>query len=274
MMKNKRTSPEENQNGTLLHNKLSFAATEAYKILRTNLLFTLPDEHQCRIVGVTSSLRGEGKSTTSVNLSYTLAETGKKVLLIDGDLRLPSVAKKLDVKNAPGLSNVLVGAADYKTAILSSRVLENWYVLPAGDIPPNPSEMLGSVQMEKFIKEQSEFYDFIIIDLPPVNIVTDALVISHMIDGMIVVIREGYAERRALNMCTRQLNLSNVRILGFVMNGATGGSGSYGRYKAYRYSSKYYRRYGYYAEEPADNKKRGGWARLKTTGNASKKSQN
>ena len=92
----------------LLCDELSFAAAESYKLLRTNLLFALPDQ-ECRIIGVTSSIRGEGKSTTAVNLAYTLAQTGKKVLLIDGDMRLPTIAQKLDLAATPGLSNLLAG---------------------------------------------------------------------------------------------------------------------------------------------------------------------
>ena len=255
-MKKKKTNHHNTpapQAKTLLHEKLSFAATEAYKLLRANLMFTIPDEQKCRIVGVTSSIRGEGKSTTAINLSYTLAETGKRVLLIDCDLRLPSVAKKLGIEASPGISNLLIGTATEEDAVLKFTDMDTWFILPSGDIPPNPAEMLGSTQMAAQIKKFSEQYDYIVVDLPPVNIVSDALVISPLVDGMIVVIRENYSERRALNTCTNQLVLSNVKILGFVMNGATDGNGSYSRYKRYKYyksskyySHKYYKQYGYY----------------------------
>ena len=258
-MPNKKNQFVDHTNSTMLHKKLSFSATEAYKLLRTNLLFALHDDAKCQIVGVTSSMRGEGKSTTAINLSYTLAEMGKRVLLIDADLRLPSVAKKLELQATPGLSNLIVGNVKPQAAVRQSEVLENWHILPAGDIPPNPTEMLGSTQMERLLKGFSETYEYIIIDLPPVNIVSDALVISPQTDGMIVVVREDYSERRALNMCTRQLTLSNVKILGFVMNVSREDSTSYGRYKRYKYykyssryykySSKYYKHSGYYKSD-------------------------
>ena len=238
--------------GMLLHKKLSFAATEAYKLLRTNLMFALPDEKTCRVIGVTSSLRGEGKSTTSVNLSYALAETGKRVLLIDADLRLPSVAKKLDIEKSPGLSHVIVGVCEASGAIRKSDVLDNWFVLPSGYIPPNPTELLGSSQMNSFIEEAKKDYDFIIVDLPPVNIVSDALVASPFLDGMVVVVRENYSARRALNNCTRLLSLANVKLLGFVMTVVDGDSFGYGKYKRNRYY-KSYRSY-----EKSQSHKKGG----------------
>ena len=234
--------------GTLLYQKLSFAATEAYKLLRTNVLFALPDEQKCRVIGVTSSLRGEGKSTTSINLSYTLAETGKRVLLIDADMRLPSVAKKMEIKGEPGLSNMLVGMSDVQASVQTSGILDSWFILPAGDIPPNPSELLGSKQMEKLIRVFSSQFDFIVVDLPPVNIVTDALVISPLTDGMIVVVRDGYTERSALNNCVRQLKQANIKIIGFVMSMTKDGFGSYSRYKRYKYY-KYYKYSKYYAKD-------------------------
>lgn len=241
-MKKDKNLAVANEVKTLLHNKLSFAATEAYKLLRTNLLFTLPGEKKCRVVGVTSSIRGEGKSTTAVNLSYTLAETGKKVLLMDGDLRIPSIAKKLEIRGIPGISNMMVGNASPAEAIRVSDKLDSWHILPAGDIPPNPTEMLGSAQMEKLIKELSESYDFIVVDLPPVNLVSDALVISSLLDGMIVVVREEYSERRELNSCIKQLELSNVKILGVVMNVTSRITNNYGQYRKKRYN-KYLNRY-------------------------------
>ena len=217
-----------------LHKNLDFTATEQYKILRTNLNFTLPQGEKCPIIGVTSALRGESKSTTSINLSYVLAEKGSKVLLIDGDLRLPSIAKKLDIDNDSGLTELLMG----KGASLSdfkSGILDNWYILPSGEIPPNPSELLGSPRMESVLNDLKEFFDYIIIDLPPVNLVSDAISISGLISGMIVVIREEYCEKKELAHCVRQLKLSNVKVLGFVMTNTDLENGSYGKYKKYKY---------------------------------------
>ncbi|MBR5785215.1 MAG: CpsD/CapB family tyrosine-protein kinase, partial [Clostridia bacterium] len=208
-----------------LHKNLEFTATEQYKILRANLSFTIPENVKCPIIGVTSSIRGEGKSTTAVNLSYVLAENGKKVLLIDGDLRIPSIAKKMGIESAPGLTNLLMRFESRQLVSFQSSILENWYIIPAGNIPPNPSELLGSAKMEKLLENLSEEFDYIIIDLPPVNIVSDALAISRYITGMILVVREEYTEKKEFEACSRQLELSNVKVLGCVMNGAKTGSG-------------------------------------------------
>ncbi len=239
-----------------LHKNLEFTATEQYKLIRANLDFTLPEDEKCPIIGVTSSMRGEGKSTTSINLSYVLAEKGSKVLLIDGDLRIPSIAKKLDIESFQGLADLLRGKGA-QISEFKSHLLSNWFILPAGEIPPNPSELLGSGRMEKILNQLREIFDYIIIDLPPVNIVSDAVSISSLISGMIVVIREEYTEKKELERCFRQLKLSNVNVLGCVMNGAKSGSGSYGRYKRYRYYKyyKYYRYSQYYQSDPKGAKK-------------------
>jgi capsular exopolysaccharide synthesis family protein len=227
-----------------LHKNLEFTATEQYKLLRTNLDFTLPEGVKCPIIGVTSSMRGEGKSTTAVNLSYVLAEKDHKVLLIDGDLRIPSVAKKMGIEPTPGMTDLLMGKS-VPLSTFKSALLDNWYILPSGEIPPNPSELLGSRRMEALLDQFREFFDYIIIDLPPVNIVSDALSISSLITGMIVVIREEYTEKKELERCFRSLKLSNVNVLGCVMNEAKSGNGSYSRYSKYRYY-KYYRYYQHY----------------------------
>lgn len=237
IFKSKKKTAAENKN-TLLHKKLNFAATEAYKLLRTNLMFTLPDAKKCRVVGITSPTREEGKSTTAINLSYALAETGKRVVILDADLRLPTVAKKMDIKSTPGLSNVLVGDVSEENAIWVSDAAENWNILPSGDIPPNPTEILASAQMKLLIERLSDTYDFVILDLPPVNIVSDALAISEVLDGMIVVVRENYSGRRELQACMRQLKLSGVKILGFVMIATSEDSSPYKKYR-------YYKKYGY-----------------------------
>lgn len=224
-----------------LHRNLEFTATEQYKLIRTNLDFTLPENEKCPVIGVTSSMRGEGKSTTAVNLSYVFAEKGSKVLLIDADLRIPSIAKKLDIDSAPGLADMLKGKGA-QIEEFQSYLLPNWCILPSGDIPPNPSELLGSSRMEKLLNQLRSMFDYIIIDLPPVNLVSDAVSISSLISGMIVVIREEYTEKKELERCFRQLKLSNVNVLGCVMNEAKTGGGSYKKYRKYRYY-KYYRYY-------------------------------
>lgn len=248
------------ENQKTLHKNLEFTATEQYKLLRANLEFTLPVDQKCPVIGVTSSMRGEGKSTTAVNLSYVLAEKGKKVLLIDGDLRIPSIAKKMDIENTVGVTDFLMGrGAEIDT--FKSKLLENWYILPSGDIPPNPSELLGSRRMAKLLTKFREEFDYIVIDLPPVNIVSDALSIANLITGMIVVIREDYTEKKELERCFRQLKLSNVNVLGCVMNEAKSGGSSYSKYRKYRYYRyyRYYSHYGYYqspSKDKADTKER------------------
>lgn len=217
---------------------LSFAASEAYKLLRTNLLFTLP-EKPCRVIGVTSSVRGEGKSTTSVNLAYTFAQSGKKVLLIDADMRLPSVASKLELHGAPGLSNLLAGLSAENQCLRKSDKFENWFILPAGDIPPNPSELLGSERMHALLDRYSGVFDIIIVDLPPVNIVVDALVLSKWADGLIAVVRQNFSDKKALSNCMYQVEKLGVKFLGFVMTNAEVGESSYKKY------GKYGKNYGY-----------------------------
>jgi len=233
-----------NVNAKTLHKNLEFTAREQYKLLRTNLSFTLPEEDTCHIIGITSSMRGEGKSTTAVNLSYVLAESGKKVLLIDGDLRIPSIARKMKIDSTPGLTDLLKSGADELTDDFNFQRYNNWYIMPAGDLPPNPSELLGSNRMGRLLEKLKESFDYIVIDLPPVNLVSDALAISKFLSGMIVVIREEYTEKKELENCISQIRLSNVNVLGCVMNETQNGRRYYSKYKYKRYY-KYYSNYGY-----------------------------
>ncbi len=239
-----------------LHKNLDFTASEQYRLLRTNIQFTIPEDVACPIIGVTSSIRGEGKSTTAVNLSYVIAEKGRKVLLIDGDLRIPSIAKKLDLKSAPGLTDMLLGSA-LDIEGFRSELNPNLYIMQSGEIPPNPSELIGSRRMGRLLNRLKEVFDYIIIDLPPVNIVSDAMSISNHITGLVVVIREDYTSKKDLEQCMRQIKLSNVNVLGCVMNGSGGAAGrykrygKYGRYGRYGRRSKYYK-YRTYEQEPSE----------------------
>ena len=223
-----RMTPEESRK--TLGDNLSFAAAEAYKLLRTNLNFTLPKEEGCRVIGVTSALRGEGKSTTSVNIAYTMAQTGNKVLLIECDLRLPTLAKRIQVDPVPGLTNYLVGQCNANEALQRSNLLPNLWVLTSGDIPPNPTELLSSNKMSSTLNSLTSVFDVIIVDLPPVTAVSDALILSKLVDGMIVVVRQEYCDRSAVNEAIRQLKFVDTKILGFVMTGADTQKKGYKRY--------------------------------------------
>lgn len=214
---------------------LSFTAAEAYKLLRTNILFALPDEKKCRVIGVTSASSGEGKSTTALNLSYMLAEAGERVLLIEGDMRLPKISRRLKLQPAPGLSNVLAGLCGVKETLQESGVHDRLQVISAGEIPPNPSELLGAKSIDILLEVLSGDYDFILFDLPPVTDVADALVASKLTDGMIVVVRQNYANRRALADTMQQLRYVEAKVLGFVMTCASAGKGQ-----------KHYKRFGGY----------------------------
>ena len=140
----------------------------------------------------------------------------------------------MDMENNSGLTELLMGRGA-SISDFRSDILKNWYILPSGKIPPNPSELLGSQRMKALLDELKEVFDYIIIDLPPVNIVSDAISISSLITGMIVVVREEYCEKKELAHCVRQLKLSNVNVLGFVMTGVDLGGGTYGKYKKYKY---------------------------------------
>lgn len=222
----------------LLGNHLNFAASEAYKLLRTNLMFALPDNKECRVIGITSALRGEGKSTTSVNLAYTIAQTGERVLMIEADMRLPNVAQRLALRPTLGLSDLLAGLCTREEAIQESGMLDNLRIIAAGSTPPNPMELLGSQQMTQQLAELKKEFDFIIFDLPPVNAVADGLVISQLVQGMVVVVRQDYGDRRSLSVAVRRLQYLNVKILGFVM------TYSHMEKKSYKYH-KYGYGYGY-----------------------------
>lgn len=224
-------TPEETRK--TIGNNLTFAAAEAYKLLRTNLEFSLPAEKKCKIIGVTSALRGEGKSTTSVNIAYTIAQSGGKVLLIEADLRLPTLAKRLSVKHRPGLSNLLVGQCTGNDILQRSNLIPNLWVSTAGDIPPNPAELLGSDNMKQTIEAMQSVFDVIVVDLPPVTAVSDALIVSKLVDGMVVVVRQDYCDRRAADEVVRQLRFVEAKILGFVMTGADTQKKGYKRYGNY-----------------------------------------
>ena len=219
---------------------ISFAASEAYKLLRTKLQFSFADENDCHIIGVSSALTGEGKSLSSVNLAHSLSQLNKKVLLIDADMRRPSVFTKLPVQKMPGLSNFLTGQNDMNSLIQPCGLPGEeraFAVISSGRIPPNPMELLSSPRMAKFLELLRQHYDYVIVDLPPVGEVGDALAIAKSIDGFLLVVRQNYCNRIALKDVVRQFDFVDSRILGIVYNCANEDGAGYGK----RYYKKYYK---------------------------------
>ena len=204
---------------------LNFAEAEAYKLLRTNIIFSFPNEGRCHILGVTSSIQDEGKSSSSCNLAYALSEAGKKVLLLEADLRRPTIGSKLRVRSIPGLTNLLVGDTQLQSLVRRCEAAPNMDIITAGDIPPNPSELLGSRRMAAVLEELAKHYEYIVLDLPPVTAVSDAVAISKLLDGVVIVVREGVTQRKGLGETMRQLKLAGVRILGFLYRGESEGTG-------------------------------------------------
>lgn len=227
---------------TMFGANLNFSTTEAYKLLRTNIMFSFSDEGLGHTIGITSAIQAEGKSSTACNTAYALAESGKKVLLLEADLRRPSIGAKLGVARAPGLTNLLVSKEDYHEFIQRCEQAPKLDVLTSGDVPPNPSELLSSNRMEKLMEQFRRDYDYIILDLPPVTAVSDALAVSKILDGVVMVVRDGVSDQQMLAEAMRQLDMVNVRVLGFVYRDGDGMSKKYGR----KYSKKYYRYYKYY----------------------------
>ena len=165
------------------------------------------------------------------------------MLLIDGDLRRPNQSRLLDLKPSPGMSNVLVKLSSPEEAVRHTKY-HGLDVLLSGDIPPNPSELIGATRMEKLLCGLRENYDYIFIDTPPVNVVTDASVLCRLADGVLFVVRERESEKDPLLNAIGQLEFANAKLLGFILNGVRAdGSGryGYGKYKKY----KKYKKYGY-----------------------------
>lgn len=209
--------PQETWNHrTMFGPGLNFAASEAYKLLRTNIIFSFPEEGKCHILGVTSSVQNEGKSATTCNLAYALSEVGKKVLLLEADLRRPTIGSKLNIHRVPGVTNLLVSREDFHGMVQRCSNAPNMDVLTAGDIPPNPSELLGSGKMAELLKQLTQEYEYIVVDLPPITAVSDALAISPLLHGVIVVAKEGVSQKKGVEEALRQLKQAGARVLGFV----------------------------------------------------------
>lgn len=244
------------KNVVLVGSEIGFTAAEAYKLLRTKLQFSFSDEGNCRVIGVSSSLSGEGKSITAVNLAYTLAQLNKRVILIDCDMRRPTVAEKLNLKKNPGLSSYLTAQCQLGELVQESAVQEGevaFRVISAGQCPPNPAELLSSARMGQMLEMLRNTHDYVILDLPPVIEVSDALAVANQTDGMLLVVRQNMCDRNVLSDTLRQFEYVDAKLLGVVFNciGAGNGKGYYRKYyKGYyrKYSHGHYQR-GYYSRQ-------------------------
>lgn len=208
-----------NNRRLILNKNSDFVIREAYKSLRTNIRFSLHQE-DCKRICITSTAAGEGKSITILNLAISIAETGKKVLLIDADMRRPAQARLLVEKATPGLSNVLVGLVSPVDAIRPD-IYPNLDILFSGDVPPNPSELLGSENMERLIRDMSQHYDYVLVDTPPVNVVTDASLVANLLDGVLLLVRKDRSRKDEIKRAVENLRLAGAKLLGTVLNGAT-----------------------------------------------------
>lgn len=197
----------------------SFMVTESYKALRTNLRFSIRKD-ECKKILVTSPSPEDGKSTTSINLSMALAQAGNKVLLIDCDLRKGRIHHFFKVNNYPGLSDYLSRFNSLQETLYITTY-NNLHIMPMGSIPPNPSELLDSKQMETLIKELESEYDYIIFDTPPINIVADSLSFVKSTDGAILVIRENKTSYPEIENALMKYRYAKANILGFVLNGVS-----------------------------------------------------
>lgn len=213
---------------------------ESYRALRTSLLLTSLGAPP-KIILITSALPREGKTTTSVNTAIVLAQKGTRVLLIDADLRRPSIHKALGMGPRAGLSNVLTGGATSQQATVRSPILPNLFILPAGTPPPNPAELMASQQMFDLLAELREQYDHIVIDTPPTLSVTDAVVLSTRSDAVVLVIRSSQTTKPALRRTRDILTQVNARVAGVLLNAVNLNSPDYSYY--YEYQGKHGQRY-------------------------------
>ncbi|MGM0214816.1 CpsD/CapB family tyrosine-protein kinase [Enterococcus sp. AZ109] len=208
--------------------------TEQYRNVRTSIQF-MASSASLKILLVTSTEQGEGKTTLASNLAVVMAETKKRVLLIDGDLRRATAGKyfNLFASKGAGLSTLLTNKRSEPGEMIQRTQVKNLDFLPAGPIPPNPSELLESQRLNEIFTLLEEQYDFIIVDSPPLLIVTDAQIFASKVDGVVLVVRENRTRRNSLLKCKTVLERSNARLIGVVYNAAK--SAKDGNYKYYKY---------------------------------------
>jgi len=200
----------------IISDQTGFAIVESYKAIRANINFAVPKQG-CKKIMICSSYSGEGKTTTCINLAITIAQTGASVLLIDCDLRRANVHTALKIGNGAGVSNYLSGMADMDDIINASEI-PNLRVATSGDIPPNPAELLARPNVGTMLKEMEEGADYILIDTPPVCVVSDVLPMSKMCDGVILVVSHMETKHPNIREALDKLNFAGASIVGMILN--------------------------------------------------------
>lgn len=228
----------------------TFQIVEAYKSVRTNLLFALATTESKTVV-ISSAEPNAGKSTAATNLAITMAQTGAKVLLVDADMRRPSLHRTFHMKKHNGLSIILSGLASFEDCVCR-EVAKGLDLIPSGTLPPNPSELLGSEAMAKFLQEMEKQYDYVFVDTPPIGVVSDALVTVSRTAGVVLVCRQRQTTYSELQNAIDSVRNVNSTLLGVIIADMKDDNRTYGKYD----HRKYYKAYDYsYTNEPADSHK-------------------
>jgi capsular exopolysaccharide synthesis family protein len=220
----------------LPHTRPRLAVSEAYRALRTALLLSSAEE--LKVLAVTSVESSEGKTATATNLAVVLAQLGRRVVLIDGDLRKPRLHKVFGVSNRTGLVSYLTTGSE--DGVYHRTEVGGLFLLPSGPIPPNPSELLASERMRELMARLRESFDYVVIDTPPTLAVTDATIAGTLADGVVLCVRSGRVDRREAVRALDRLTLSDIKVLGAVLNAhaAGGAGGGYRYYRAYMQSEQ------------------------------------
>jgi len=232
---------DEDDKLRIITKETNFSIKESYKAIRANINFAVPNEG-CKKIMICSSFSGEGKTTTCVNLAISIAQTGSEVLLIDCDMRRSRIHEFFALENERGLSNYLSSALDMDD-IVQETSIEELNIISAGTVPPNPAELLANPKIDALLARVSKLYDYIILDTPPVCVVSDALPLSKKCDGVILIVKHRETMHKSIRDSLDKLSFAGAKVIGMVLNGIKltreyKSYGKYGKYNKYNYESK------------------------------------